>query len=145
MHGMIIVLAVANLTATMYLLSKTEQLFKGNNEQGFRDKRMTREELIGALDFVKSERERLETENEELKTEIRRLKEDLSRWQEGEYNHCDACCSISRYEVKTLREGIEKVKAEIREKEKDPQYQHEGEDWLNGLLIAEEIIDTHLN
>lgn len=48
-------------------------------------------------------------------------------------------------ENKQLKEGIEKVKTEIRNAEQEPQYQHEDEDWLNGLLIAEEIIDLHLN
>jgi len=77
--------------------------------------------LDEALDFAISDMKRVEKLETKiiiidgLKAENKRLKEDLSRWQEGEYNHCDLCCSTSRYELKRLYEGIEKVKAEINE------------------------------
>lgn len=72
-------------------------------------------------------------------------------------NHCieslkdlTTHCYVATVDLETIQYAIknieawEKVKIEIAEKEKEPNYQHEGEDWLNGLIIAEEIIDKHL-
>ena len=36
---------------------------------------------------------------------------------------------------------IETILRKIREAQKEPAYQHEDEDWLSGLYIAEEIVE----
>ena len=38
---------------------------------------------------------------------------------------------------------LDDIKTEIDEKLKEPEYLHEGEDWQNGLIMAEIIIDKH--
>ena len=37
-------------------------------------------------------------------------------------------------------EAIDKINNAIEELLKEPQYQHEGEDWKNGLIMAQEIL-----
>ena len=38
---------------------------------------------------------------------------------------------------------LDDIKTEIDEKLKEPEYLHEGEDWQNGLIMAEIIINKH--
>jgi predicted RNase H-like nuclease (RuvC/YqgF family) len=76
-----------------------------------------------------------------LEAENKRLKEDLSRWQEGEYNHCDLCCSTSRYELKRLKEGIKKVKAEIEEYQYENKYAEAVKDNMEGWICAFDAIN----
>ena len=48
---------------------------------------------------------------------------------------------------KVVKQEIDKVlgqiRAEIEEVLQEPQYQHEGEDWGEGLCIAQQIIDKY--
>lgn len=48
-------------------------------------------------------------------------------------------------EVCEVKAVINDIKAEINNVLKEPQYQHEGEDWTNGLIIAEQIIDKYIS
>ena len=38
---------------------------------------------------------------------------------------------------------LDKIRAEIEAKIAEPQYQHEEEDWIVGLIMAETIIDRY--
>ena len=40
---------------------------------------------------------------------------------------------------------IDDIKAEIKQILNEHLYQHEGEDWRNGLIIAEDVIDKHIS
>ena len=40
---------------------------------------------------------------------------------------------------------IEDIKAEIDKIADEPSYQHEGEDWQFGLIIAKNVIDKHIS
>ena len=44
-----------------------------------------------------------------------------------------------------LEKQIEDIKAEIDKIADEPAYQHEGEDWQFGLIIAKNIIDKHIS
>ena len=50
---------------------------------------------------------------------------------------------IESYADSKVNEVLDKVRAEIEAKLAEPQYQHEGEDWQNGLIMAETIIDKY--
>lgn len=39
---------------------------------------------------------------------------------------------------------VDKILNEIRKREKEPNYQHEGEDWCAGMCIAENIVEQAL-
>lgn len=67
----------------------------------------------------------------------------------------DMVCNTGTYgyyrfnSTKAIKKGIpldhvfKDIKAEIQQKEDEPQYQHEGEDWIVGLIMAETIIDKY--
>ena len=48
-------------------------------------------------------------------------------------------------EQEHINKLLEDIKSEINEKLQEPEYQHEGEDWQSGLIMAETIIDKHTN
>ena len=59
---------------------------------------------------------------------------------------CGDCSNCEYYEVAHKQEvrliDANALKEELAKCEKEPDYQHEGEDWRNGLYIAETIIDN---
>lgn len=66
-----------------------------------------------------------------------------------EYDTEKHCChrysKVIRDTVAEIRQEsiLDKIRAEIEVKLAEPQYQHEEEDWRDGLIIAETIIDKY--
>ena len=46
--------------------------------------------------------------------------------------------------AKPLQTELDEIKAKIINISKEPYYEHEGEDWTNGLTIAENLIDNRI-
>jgi len=49
---------------------------------------------------------------------------------------------LSEIEVVSV-DVLDKIRVEIEQKLKEPMYQHEGEDWMVGLIMAQDIIDRY--
>ena len=46
---------------------------------------------------------------------------------------------------KSIVEKLTEINIAINKKMREPQYQHEGEDWVNGLIMAENIVDDYMS
>lgn len=67
-----------------------------------------------------------------------------------EYDTEKHCCHRWTKVIRnTLKDNInsvlEEIKADIDKAMEEPLYQHEGEDWGVGLVMARDIIDNHIN
>lgn len=52
--------------------------------------------------------------------------------------------SLYKHKYRELLKVIDSIKMEIRETLREPYYQHIGEDWRNGLMLAENIINQYI-
>ena len=65
----------------------------------------------------------------------------------GELDYLEVITAIENgTPLSEVLNGIKsEIENEIDKNLKEPQYQHEDEDWMNGLIMAEDIIDKHIS